>query len=69
MCFFLQDDLKSPDFSLPNTAFLALMYQSIKTIYDKGFQAILQLFTLSQFHVKFGSHGGSEVSVQSTISR
>ena len=45
MCFLLQDDLKTPDFSLANTAFFALMHQSIKIIQDKGFQSILQLFT------------------------
>jgi len=45
MCFFLQDDPKRLDFSLPNTAFLTLLYQIIKTIQDKGFQTILQVFT------------------------
>jgi hypothetical protein len=45
MCFFLQDDPKRLDFSLPNTAKLTLLYQIIKTLQDKGFQTILLVFT------------------------
>jgi hypothetical protein len=35
-CFFQQDDPKRLDFSLPNTAFLNLLYQIIKTIQVEG---------------------------------
>ena len=45
LCFFLQDDPTRLDFSLPNTAFLTLLYQIIKTIQDKAFQTILPEIT------------------------